>query len=34
MASENTHTFTFQGVPDVARPVIITAEENTPGDGE
>ena len=34
MAGQHTHTFALEGVPDVARPVVVAAEEDTTGDGE
>ena len=34
MPSEDTDPLSLEGVPDIARPVIITTEEDATGDGE
>jgi hypothetical protein len=34
VAGEDAHPLAAEGVPDVARPVVVAAEENTTGDGE
>ena len=34
VASEHTHPLALEGVPNVARPVVVATEEDTTGDGE
>lgn len=34
MASKYTYTLALECIPDIARPIIVSTEENTTGDGE
>ena len=34
MAGQNTHTFSFESIPNVARPVIVSTKQDAAGDGE
>lgn len=34
MTRQDTNTFALQGIPDVAGPVVISAEQNTARDGK
>jgi len=34
MASQDTDTLSFERIPNVARPVVVSTKQNTPGDGE
>lgn len=34
MASQDTHTLSFESIPNIARPVIVSAKQDASGDGE
>lgn len=34
VASQDPYAFTLQGIPNVARPVVVSTEQNASGDGE
>jgi len=34
VTSQDTDTLSLESIPNVARPIIVSAKQNTPGDGE